>query len=85
MASNKVVQADIVKQIKAEMGAKGWKQADLCLAAGVTTSTLSRYMAGVRDMPLPVVAELAKALDLTFIELLKRAEVRAEEERKDQP
>lgn len=77
MPSGQDAQAEIVRQIKAEMGAKGWKQADLGLAAGVTTSTLSRYMGGVRDVPLPVVAELARALDLTIVELFERAQHRA--------
>lgn len=70
------IQAAIATQIKAEMAAKDWKQADLSKATGIVGSTLSRYLAGGRDIPLPVFAEIANALDLSMIELAQRAERR---------
>jgi transcriptional regulator with XRE-family HTH domain len=73
----KEFQRVVTVQIKAEMGAKGWKQADLAVATGLPTSTLSRYMGGLRDIPFPVFAELAHALDLTIVELIERAQRRA--------
>lgn len=72
----KAAQAAIVTQIKAEMAAKDWNQADLGAAAGITTSTLSRYLGGVRDIPFPVFAEICRALELPIPELLKRADRR---------
>ena len=70
------IQSAIAVQIKAEMAAKDWKQADLSKATGIVGSTLSRYLAGGRDIPLPVFAEIAKALGLSMIELAQRAERR---------
>lgn len=69
-------QTAITAQIKAELGAKDWKQADLTAATGIPTSTLSRYLAGLRDIPLPVFAEICLALGLTIPELLERAQRR---------
>ncbi|MGK3957848.1 helix-turn-helix domain-containing protein [Arthrobacter sp. R4] len=70
------IQSAIAMQIKAEMAAKDWKQSDLANASGIPTSTLHRYLSGSRDIPLPVFAEIAKALDLSMIELAQRAERR---------
>jgi transcriptional regulator with XRE-family HTH domain len=70
------IQSAIAGQIKAEMAFKGWKQADLAKATGIVGSTLSRYLAGGRDIPLPVFADIANALDLSMIELAQRAERR---------
>lgn len=70
------IQKAIAIQIKAEMAAKDWKQADLSKATGIVGSTLSRYLSAGRDIPLPVFAEIAKALDLSMIELAQRAERR---------
>ena len=70
------IQAAIARQIKAEMAAKDWKQSDLSRATGIINSTLSRYLAGGRDIPLPVFADIANALGLSMIELAQRAERR---------
>jgi transcriptional regulator with XRE-family HTH domain len=70
------IQSAIAVQIKAEMAAKDWKQSDLANASSIPTSTLHRYLAGGRDIPLPVFAEIAKALGLSMIELAQRAERR---------
>jgi transcriptional regulator with XRE-family HTH domain len=67
------VQAAVIMQIKAEMGALDWKQPDLAAASGIPTSTLHRYLSGTRDIPLPALAELSRALGLTLVELLTRA------------
>lgn len=70
------IQAAIAVQIKAEMAAKDWKQADLSKATGIVGSTLSRYLAGARDIPLSVFAEIAKALGLSVSEIAARAQRR---------
>ena len=57
----KSTQAAIVTQIKAEMAAKDWTQADSATAVGMATSTLSRYLGGVRDVPIPVFEEMRLA------------------------
>lgn len=70
------IQKAIAVQIKAEMAAKDWKQADLVKATGIVGSTLSRYLNAGRDIPLPVFADIAKALGLSMIELAARAQRR---------
>jgi len=72
------IQAAIAKQIKAEMAVKDWKQADLSKATGIVGSTLSRYLAGGRDIPLPAFLEIANALGLSIGELAQRAQRRLE-------
>ena len=74
------IQAAIAAQIKAEMGAKGWKQADLAKATSMQGSTLYRYLAGARDIPLPVMADIATALGMDIIELAQRAQRRLDGE-----
>jgi len=74
------IQAAIATQIRAEMAAKGWKQAELAKRAGLNVSTLHRYLSGERDIPLPVFAEISNALDLTYIELAGRAQRRLDGE-----
>jgi DNA-binding Xre family transcriptional regulator len=77
--SGKEVQTAITIQIKAEMGAKGWREADLAKAAGMPSSSLNRYLSGVRDVPLPIFAELCLALGISITELLQRAQRRHDE------
>ena len=74
------IQSAIAVQIKAEMAAKDWKQPELAKRAGIPTSTLHRYLTGERDIPLPAFAEIANALDLTYIELAGRAQRRLDGE-----
>ena len=72
------IQAALVKQVKAEMAAQDMRQKDMAAKLGMQTSTLSRYLAGERDIPMPVVFGFADALGLTAIELVQRAERRLE-------
>ena len=72
------IQSATATQIKAEMAAKDWKQSDLANASGIPTSTLHRYLSGVRDIPLPVAINLANALGLSLVELIERAQRRLE-------
>jgi Predicted transcriptional regulators len=70
------IQAAIAAQVRAEIAALGWKQADLANKAGVPTSTLGRYLKGERDIPFPTFAEMAHALGLSPHELASRAQRR---------
>ena len=72
------IQTALVTQVKAEMAAKDMKQKDMAARVGMQTSTLSRYLSGERDIPMPVVFAMASALDLSIIELVQRAERRLE-------
>lgn len=70
------IQKAIAIQIKAEMAAKDWKQADLSKATGIVGSTLSRYLSAGRDIPLPVFVDICQALGLSMNELIARAQRR---------
>lgn len=74
------IQAALATQVRAELAAKGWKQPDLAEASGIPTSTLQRYLAGARDIPLPAFAEIANALGLSMVELASRAQRRLDGE-----
>lgn len=74
------IQAAMAAQIKAEIAVKDWKQRDLAQASGIPTSTLHRYLAGQRDIPLPAFAEIANALGLSMLELAARAQRRLDGE-----
>jgi len=67
------IQKAIASQIKAEMAARDWKQADLSKATGLVGSTLSRYLTAGRDIPLPVFVDICQALGLPMGELIARA------------
>ena len=67
------IQKAIAVQIKAEMAARDWKQADLSKATGIVGSTLSRYLSAGRDIPLPVFVDISQALGLPVGELIARA------------
>lgn len=71
------IQAALVAQVKAEMAVRDMKQKDMAAKAGMQSSTLSRYFSG-RDIPVPVLFAFAGALDLSFVELVQRAERRLE-------
>ena len=72
----RALQAAMTEQIRVELTMRQWTQADLCTAAGINGSTLHRYLAGTRDIPVPVCVEIARALSLSWVELLSRAEER---------
>jgi transcriptional regulator with XRE-family HTH domain len=74
------IQAAIASEIKAEMAAIDWKQADLAKAAGMQASTLYRYLSGARDIPMPVFADIANALGVSMFELAQRAQRRLDGE-----
>jgi len=62
------------------MAALGWKQAELAKRAGLNVSTLHRYLAGERDIPLPVFVGISDALGLSYLELAARAQRRLDGE-----
>lgn len=74
------IQSALATEIKAEMGALGWKQSDLAKATNMQPSTLHRYLSGARDIPMPAFLEIANALGLTLIELAQRAQRRLDSE-----
>lgn len=74
------IQSAMVVQIKVELAERGWKQPDLAERSGIPRTTLHRYLNGERDIPLPAFAEIAGALDLSYVELAVRAQRRLDGE-----
>lgn len=74
------IQAAIVTQIKAEMAAQDWKQPELAKRSGISTSSLHRYLAGERDITLPMFVDISAALGMSFLELVARAQRRLDGE-----
>lgn len=72
------IQAAVISQINAEIAAAGMNKVELAKKAGIPNSTLSRYLKGERDIPLPVFAGIADALGITYVELSARAQRRLE-------
>lgn len=70
------IQAAMMTQVKVEMAAIGWRQLDLAKAIGAPNSTLSRYLSGERDIPLPITVEIANALNISINDLAARAQAR---------
>lgn len=72
------IQAAVISQINAEIAAAGMNKVELAKKSGIPNSTLSRYLKGERDIPLPVFAGIADALGITYVELSARAQRRLE-------
>lgn len=72
-------------QIRAEIAAKGWIQADIARISGIHTSTLSRLLNDKEDRPLPMkfLGEVATALGLSPHVIAERAERRIHDEEPD--
>lgn len=76
----KDIDAAMIVQIKAEMAARDWKQPELAKRSGISTSSMSRYMKGERGMKLKDLADIAEALELSYLELATRAQRRLDGE-----
>lgn len=56
---------NLSERIVAAMNAKGWKQADLCRATGLSTALVSKIITGkILEPQLGTVMTIAKALDV---------------------
>jgi len=64
----------MVEQIEIELDARNWKQPELSKRSGIGRSTLHRYLAGERDIPLPIFGAICEALGITYVELAIRAQ-----------
>ena len=69
-------QAALTSEIRAEMGVRRWSGAELASRAGMNQNTLWRYLSDMRNMPVPVVIEIAQAFGWKFSELVARADDR---------
>ena len=75
------MQRAIRAQIKAEIAVRNLKQNDVAASAGLYSSTMSRYLRDSKpDMPLAALGAIAKALGLSIVTIVQRAERRTLED-----
>jgi len=70
------IAAAMIVQIKAEMAALDWKPQELAKRAGISSSSMYRYLDGERKMKLEDIADIAGALGMSYLELATRAQRR---------
>lgn len=51
----------------------GMMQRDLARAIGISETTVQRYLAGAREIPLPVFVAICDALDVAPGDIMRRA------------
>lgn len=73
------IAAAMIVQIKAEMAAHDWNRQELAKRAGISSSSIYRYLDGERQMKLQDIADIAEALGLSYLELATRAQRRLED------
>lgn len=63
------------QRLNEEMNARGWKQVDLCRAAGISSSQATHLMSGrTKDPTLTTAIKIAKALDVSLDYLAGRTD-----------
>lgn len=72
--------AALAAQLRAERAAAGLTQADLAKASGISRVQLARIEGGERTLDVAQAADIAKALGLTLVEFVQRAEERLDAE-----
>lgn len=60
-----------VATIKDFLASSGWSQRKLAEESGLTETSISKYLAGVREPSLMTVRKLAKAMSMKPMDLLK--------------
>jgi len=71
---SKALETALGTQIRVELATKEWTQQNLADKVGITRETLSKYMKGHRQMPMPVFLAIAEAFDYSpkkFMELVE--------------
>lgn len=71
------IAAALVAEIRAEAAAQCIGTTDLAARAGISKPSAYRYLAGERDLPLSVLLDFARVLDVSAADLLDRAQKRA--------
>jgi transcriptional regulator with XRE-family HTH domain len=61
----------MARRLRARRAARGWSQARLAQAAGISRGYLIRLEAAEQDPTLTVLARLAKALKVSLVELVQ--------------
>lgn len=70
------LQSATAAEIRAEMAALDLDKQQLAGRIGVSHQSVGRYLRGERDIPFPILVDIADALNLDVRELLRRAYAR---------
>ena len=76
MIASEKFAASLAVQLRHELKILRLNQQDFCTAAGIPTSTFSRYVSAERNIPAPVLFQMAAALGIPASEFVARAEAR---------
>lgn len=76
MTPERTAQA-LAAEIRAEAAAKRMSTTDLAVRSGISKPSAYRYLAGERDLPVPVLLDMASDLGVSAATLLDRAQERA--------
>jgi len=66
----------VAAQIRAEIAAANLTYKDVSASTGIHIQTLYRYIHGTRDIPMPVLFQIAEALEVPAPAIVARAEAR---------
>lgn len=69
-------QAEVMAAIRAEIAAQQRTASSVADDAGLKAQSVLRYLKGERDMPVSVLIDIAKALDVSPVEIFATAETR---------
>lgn len=67
--------AAVAAELRAERARKELSLDQLVAASGIAKSTVQRYLGGKRDIPIPSLVELCRALDVDPRLIFERAEI----------
>ena len=70
----------VAAQLRAERAAAQMAVRELADASGVTEQSLLRYLNEKRDIPVPVLYQICAGLKVSVHELVRRAELRLEDQ-----
>lgn len=73
MDTNNPVTASIAAQLRGTIAAKDLLKKDVAAAAGLSLATLSRYLNGHRDIPVPAFMAICAALGVSAGSVLDKA------------
>ncbi|MCI1984917.1 MAG: helix-turn-helix transcriptional regulator [Bifidobacteriaceae bacterium] len=64
-------------ELRAERARRNMTEAQIAQRLGIHRVSVSRYLSGVRHIPISVFAELCQILDVDTLEIVSRAEIAA--------
>ena len=70
------LEAALATQIRIDLAARNWSQADLAERIGTTRETINKYMKGKSTVTIPVLGSMAKAFGYSPKEFMELVETR---------